>query len=566
MNSFMPKIKKLPDFLIGKIAAGEVIERPAYAVKELIENSLDANATSITIDIEESGLKKISITDNGEGMSSEDIAECYKSHTTSKISEEDTLTGIRSFGFRGEALSSIASISHVTIQSRTVDESGGTQIKIKNGIFDSVAPVGIPVGTTITAQHLFNAVPARKKFLKSSRTEFRHILDVVTKYALAFPDIRIKLTHNGKSIIDLVETDDISRRVKFLFGDLIHNNLLPFSFEDGYIKIDGFIGHPQIATTKPSKQYIFVNGRSVNNKVISTAISESFDTLLPRDQYPAFVVYLSIPHEAVDVNVHPRKELITFFDDKRVFDTVKNTTSESLAKHNLTFHSIPWKLRDRRITESFAGNILREESQNWDITHLGKIESGSGLLQLHNTYIVTQTAQGVILIDQHAAHERILYEKLLASFQKLKKADKSKKLEKRLPIELPVGDSEILRQYLDTLKKLGFDIEEFYENTFRVNAVPSLLKDRDIQKTINELLEDLLEKNTLSDIDSLSKKMIAYLACRSAVMAGDKLSQKQMQELIENLEKTPNNFTCPHGRPTKIEVSIKELNTLFKRI
>jgi DNA mismatch repair protein MutL len=280
----MSRIKLLPDHIISKIAAGEVIERPAFVVKELIENSLDAHATSIKIEIEESGLKKIQVMDNGDGMNGEDLEEAVKIHTTSKISDE--LIGISSFGFRGEALASIGAVSVLTIKSRMKKSPSGTQIKVRFGKFESLMPIGLPPGTIVTAENIFAHVPARKKFLKSSKTEFRHIIDIVTRYALAFPSVRFELFHNGKSVIDLIETDDISRRVKFLFGDLIHTSLLPLSKKNSHVKLSGFVGHPQIATSKPTKQYLFVNGRSVTNKVINNAISESFFSILPRDQYP----------------------------------------------------------------------------------------------------------------------------------------------------------------------------------------------------------------------------------------------------------------------------------------
>lgn len=562
----MSKIKLLPPHIISKIAAGEVIERPAFVVKELVENSLDAGATHISIEIEESGLKKIQVSDNGEGMSGQDLQEAVKIHTTSKI-KEDTLLGISSFGFRGEALASIGAVSQLTIKSRIKKSAGGTQIKVRYGIFESIMPIGIPVGTTVIAENLFAHVPVRKKFLKSSKIEFRHILDTVTKFALAFPQVRFKLSHNRKQIIDLTETDDIERRIKFLFGDLIHNNLLPVLYNEGHIKLSGFIGHPQIATSKPSKQYLYVNGRSITNKLINGAISECFFSLLPRDQYPAYVLFISTPPETIDVNIHPRKELVAFFDDKKVFETITNSLEKTLRRNNLLFQMPVWKTRngENRITESIAGNILREKSQEWDITNLGKIDSGSGVLQLHYTYIVMQTKNGVVILDQHAAHERILYEKLLIEFQKQKKKIQSFVLEDSVALNLSLSDAELLRSSLEQFRKIGFVIEEFYENSFKVVSVPSLFKDRDIQTTISELLEELLERKTISDIDNLSQKMIAFLACRSAVMAGDKLSEKQMIKLIKELAITSSNITCPHGRPTKIEINLTDLNRMFKR-
>lgn len=558
----MHKIHQLPPEIIAKIAAGEVIERPAYAVKELIDNSLDAGAKNITITIEKSGLKKIEVSDDGEGMSLEDIQECFKPHTTSKIKRELDLYSIKSFGFRGEALSSIAAISDLTIISKTAKQTAGTLLELHNGAVKKLSPIGAPVGTTVTALHLLSTTPARKKFLKSFHTEFRYILDVSINFALAYPNVHFTLVHNNRTIFDLPITENIFDRITLLLSRTVSENLIPIEFEDSYLQISGFIGKPQIAQ-RNAKNYLFVNNRPVSDKTITTTIKEIFGSLLETHSYPFYILFLKLPYEAVDVNVHPRKEQVSFLDSTMINQPLAVAVEETLSTNNLLFSNI--RTKKEQTTNSVAGQILKESVIPWQTRDLFSLRPEGEIIQIHNLYLVTQSENGVIFIDQHAAHERILFEKLLTEFSKQKQQAAIFRLPKTISFDLSFSDAEILKEYLYIFTDIGFEIENFKDNTFIVTAVPELFKDRRHEKLIMEMLEDVKEKKDLKTIDTQSKRMIAFLACRTAVKRGDSLTKEQAKELIKQLELSPNNITCPHGRPTKVEVPLSYIHKNFKR-
>lgn len=562
----MNKIHILPQTLRSKIAAGEVIERPAYAVKELIENAIDAGADTITIHIEDAGLKKITVIDNGEGMSKEDLALCFQPHATSKLTNEDMLHRITSLGFRGEALGSIAAISAVEIKSRLASEPGGSVVRITNGAFENLSPVGIPPGTTITVENLFAPVPARKKFLKTLQTEFRHITDVVSQYVLAYPSIHFHLTHNKKTIFDLPEQQEHDR-IKFILGMTLFEQLLPVQFEDGYIKISGYIGKPLIATQTQQKQLIFINKRKVTDRMISLGVKEAYGTLLPAVNQPVFLLSLSLPYEVVDVNVHPRKEQVAFVDNKMIFDAVKIAVMTTLSENNLTQATVPWKddlSTKKGETQSYSGQVLKELVLPWD-RGLEEIGTDIHLLQVHQLYILSITKNGLLILDQHAAHERILYEQFVTSFEESKKKKKSYTLPELIPLELSIGDSQLLEEYTELFSSVGFTIEPFQGTTYRIREIPTVFKGRDSKKIILDMLEDLSLDKSPKSIDTRTQKMLAYLSCRAAVKSGDTLSTQQMRQIVRELEKTNNNATCPHGRPTKLSMLLTDLHKYFKR-
>ncbi len=572
----MTKIHILPQSIVSKIAAGEVIERPVYAVKELVENSLDAGATSITIDIEESGLKRITVIDDGEGMSPEDLRESLKHHSTSKITSEEDLLSIETLGFRGEALSSIASISKMSIKSRTPQDKSGNLLEIRNGRIEKFSPTGMPKGTVVSVENLFYSVPARKKFLKSLRTEFRHIIEMVTTVAIAYPHISVTLLHNGKTIFDLPKTNDQIERIHTLMGNDIYTNLLPVSYSDSYISISGFITKPHITTATPFKQYLFINGRKITDRAISLAIKDAYSNAIHSGAYPVCFLFLSLPSETIDVNVHPRKEHVRFMDNQLIFDGVHKAIAQTLAKHNLTFHknypedsfsSDDFALHDApRIsygnTKSYAGRLIKEKQLPWN---LETIIQSSDVIQVHNLYLLMATKHGIMLIDQHAAHERILFEQMLEQFEMVANEQLSYELPQPLLFDLSFSEAELLQEYNDFLARLGFEIEHFKGNSFLLHDVPLLFHDRDHKKLIHEILEDIQLKDQPKELDTISKRMIAYLACRSAIKAGDPLGKKQCKELVEQLEKTHNNTTCPHGRPIKVEMQREQLDRLFRR-
>lgn len=557
----MSKIHQLPDHIITQIAAGEVIERPAYAVKELIENAIDAGADHIQIILEEAGLKKITIIDNGQGMDTADIRECYKHHTTSKLQE--SLIGIKSFGFRGEALSSIASISSMTIKSKHVDTQLGTRIELQQGTFVTMSSVGMPQGTVITIRDLFHPVPVRKKFLKSQRTELRHIMEIVLQTIIAYPSIRVELSHNDKSIIDLPKTNDHYERVKYIFGTDIAKQMLHFTFTDSFITFSGYISTPHIITTTASKQYLFVNNRHVTDKNISQAVKEGYGRLLDANSFPLFVLFLSLPFEMVDVNVHPRKEQIALVNADAIYQSLSRAVKETLESNDITYMPKLWHdKRDNNMPE-YATTLLKEKVLHKDVPT--KIVYSSDIVQLHNLYLVMQTTDGFMLFDQHAVHERILFEEYIQAFLQEKKMAKSFLLPQPIVVDNPIKDISLLSEITATLNDLQFRYESFGDDHIKITHVPLLLKDHNISQLFTELISELLI-NEHKDIDTQSQKMLTYLACRSAIKAGESLTKKQAKELIDQLEKTPNNQTCPHGRPTRIAVPLRDIHKLFKRM
>lgn len=569
----MTKIQHLSQSIISKIAAGEVIERPVYAVKELVENALDAGADSVKVIIEDSGLKRITVIDNGEGMTVEDLQECFKPHTTSKLSSEDQLHAIRTLGFRGEALSSIAAISTMTISSRHKDAPAGNSVRIIEGEVEKMMPIGIPVGTQVTVENLFGPVPARKKFLKSKRTEFRHILDVLIHFAFSHPSVQLTLVHNGKTIFDLPKTEDLLLRMQVLLEKDIYANMIPVTFSDGYLSLSGFIARPQITTKTPHKQFFFINNRKIWDKNISHILKSSYGTLLEKQVYPVAILFLSMPHEMLDVNVHPRKEEVKFIDTQAVLSAIESAVTQSLTNNNLFFAASSWQsavfLGDTdepfsgRSTHSFAGKLLKEQQLPWTLLQHQSSDL-SKIMQIHNLYIMTHTKDGFALIDQHAAHERIMYEQYREAFETQKAQAAIYTFSTPKILEFSLLESELLQEYESHFTSLGFSVEYFKGKSFLIRSVPQLFKDRDQKELISEILKNLRMDGDVA-IDSGSKKMLAYLACRSAVKAGDMLREDQCRDLLEQLEKTPNNATCPHGRPTKVLVDLGMLHKMFKR-
>lgn len=558
----MAKIYQLSPKIIAKIAAGEIIERPAYAVKELLDNAIDAGANNIEIEIEQSGLKKIKVTDNGEGMTKEDLLQSFKSHTTSKIYQENDLSAIKTLGFRGEALASIAAISDLTIQSRTKPAVGGSKIEILAGQPSKITSVGMPVGTTIIIKNLFNSVPARKKFLKSSATEFRHMMEIVTNIALAYPAVKIIFTHNNKIVFNLPKNQTRSERIKILLGTSLSQNLIPLVFNNTYINISGFIAHPQTTSMSTQKQFLFINNRRVVDKLFSSTIKDTYGNLLESTSYPIFILFLDLPYETVDVNIHPRKEQVSFTDQNLIYSTLQQAIKETLQQNNLAWSKFDWEkdglLRDHDVnTNSYLGQILKEEIASWN--------PHQEIQQIHNLYLMIQTKKGVVFIDQHAADERIIYEKLKLTLSQQKEKLSTHQLVSPVILDLSYTEAAIIHEYLALFQQLGLEIEQFKDQTYVLRAISSIFTDRDLFSLVQEIIDQISEGKNIKDLDVVSDKIITYLACRFAVMAGDALTKPQAKKLLENLEKTPNNATCPHGRPTKIELSLNSLNKSFKR-
>lgn len=564
----MQTIFKLPDHLIAQIAAGEVIERPAYVVKELVENALDAGADVIRIDIANGGLTRIAVADNGRGMSSEDVLVCSTLHATNKITNTDSLTAIKTLGFRGEALASISAVSRITIQSRTGDDNAGTKISLDSGRISHTGAVGMPTGTVVTVEELFGTTPGRKKFLKSPQTELRHILEIVMLFGLSYPNVSFKLTHNTKKLLDLSPQSPVER-IRSIAGDGPAKQSIPVRMSESYLSVEGYITHPQLAFIGMEKLYLFINRRAVRDKLIASAIREAYGNLLEPSSYPFAVLSCTLPFEFVDVNVHPRKERVSFTDSQFLYTVVRKAIYQALERNNLTFHTMMQDgqytpLSEMKPTTSIAGKLLKEAVEPWNTQLVGQREPDGEIIQIHNTYLVAPTRQGVLLIDVHALHEKLLYERYKKEFFEQRNKRISVRLPKPLSLTLQITDVAVVEEYTVVIKKMGFDFRKTKEG-YMLHSVPAFLKDRDVVRICKEFIEDVKRERPPRAIDSISEKMLAYLACRTAIKAGQALTREQIKELMSEMDKHPEIVTCPHGRPVKLELSLGELHKLFRR-
>jgi DNA mismatch repair protein MutL len=588
-------IKKLDQDLINKIAAGEVVERPSSVVKELIENSIDANADLISLEIKNGGIDLITIQDNGTGMTKQDAQLALERHATSKISSVDDLFNIQTLGFRGEALASISSVSQFSLETKIKDSSEGTKLDINNSSLD-INPCGCPDGTKITISELFYNVPARKKFLKSATTEYNHILELFTQFALINPQISFKLTHNGKLVQNLTKTNNWLERIKQVLGSDIAKELIPIEAK-GTFEISGYIGKPQIARNNRKSQFIFINNRAVNDYIIAKAVKEAYGSLIPRELNPVFILNIQMPPELVDVNVHPRKTEVKFINSQEIFLAVLQTVQKSLTNNisqqietgsampvkkftlkpsstksnfrpNVSYQSNLKNIKSQPNQAAQALNFSKEILSNQIVAESESAQIGDWRLfgQIHNSYLLVESPQAVLIIDQHAAAERVLYERFKKEFGQNK--IKSQKLLLPLTLELSAREVAILNQSMEFLDDLGFDIEIFGNNSFIINAVPQDLDKLDIKKTILGLINDLEEHdfNQAKSIDEKKDMVIKYAACRTAVKFKDVLQPKEQINLLEDILKIVDNInTCPHGRPFVMELTLDQLAKNFKR-
>lgn len=555
----MTKIKTLPKELIAKIAAGEVVEGPASVVKELVENSIDAGARNIKIDIEEGGFRRISVVDDGAGMSRDDLVNAVKLHATSKIRETDDLWNISSLGFRGEALASISSVSDFYIKSKDEMSEIGYELKVDYGEEPMIRETAMNRGTVIDVKNLFSKTPARLKFMKTKSYEFRKVAQVVSNIALIFPEISLRLYHNGKEIMNFLGKSDMKTRVSEIFGREIRSHLLDFEHEGPYLNINGFLGRPQIAGNSNKRQLIFINNRAVRHPLISRKIKDTYASLLAPREQPTFVLFLTLPNQNIDVNIHPRKEEVKLLNQKEMLSQIEEAVQKTLESHDLRYYL------DGETEETdydlHSAQILKDKSNLWTVKE--KDYTKSEIIQLHNTYLITETEEGIMMIDQHAAHERILVEELREIYKNLE--DEIYELPEAISFEMHQIEADFLKENLAEFLRLGFNIEEFGQNIFKITSVPIFFKNRKLVNLIYEVLDDIrLEREPLG-LDYKTERTLAYLACRTAIKAGEYLEMDERRRLLDKLQKTKLNYTCPHGRPSHIELSKKEIETLFKR-
>ncbi|MBI5183295.1 MAG: DNA mismatch repair endonuclease MutL [Nitrospinae bacterium] len=659
------RIRVLSEELSNKIAAGEVVERPASVVKELIDNSIDASARNVVIEIRGGGRRYIKVSDDGSGMSHDDAILAFERHATSKISSQDDLYNICTLGFRGEALPSIASISILSLITSTCDAEVGTRINIEGGVIKDVRDAASPTGTSVEVKDIFFNTPARLKFMKSDTTELSHISSVVTQQSLAHPSIHFKMDHNKKTLIDLPLTNNPLHRLTAIFGRDLTDNLIEIEGEYDKMRISGFISRPTLTRSDKGNQYVYVNSRYVKDKIIGHAIYDAYRSLVPRDRHPMIFLFLSIDPGRVDVNVHPSKVEVRFSDQGEVHDFVCNVIRNGLhqgkkgvsllheemvisppkltmgphieieGSEPLIFGDVEMKrwhssdsmtsrtyrnmrrgLYTRKDTLSVKGGVKggivvgekreREETEGVvdstsAVTPKGERVSNvvkgvreadddyipseeKGLLlrlpspvslsdpvftrfnpigQIDNSFIIMEGPNGIVLLDQHTAHERVLYERLIKDIKRSR--IEIQQILIPVSVEMSKGESLLLKSYLNDIMKLGLEVEDFGQNRFLIRAVPALLVGQDYSRILLDIVDKLSQLGQIKSFDEINEEIILLMACHGAIKANQHLGLDQIRSLMRDLEKTELPYTCPHGRPIALFFDMQDIRKRFMR-
>lgn len=574
----MNKIKILPENIANQIAAGEVIVRPASCVKELVENSIDAGAKNIKVNIKKAGKKLIEVTDDGSGMTHNDAKIAFLRHATSKIREINDLNNIITFGFRGEALAAIASVSRIELLTREESESEGIYLYLESGKIKKEENIALNTGTIIKVKDLFFNTPARLKFLKSDYTEENHIIETVTLLGLSNEGISFSLKIDEKDVIFFPAQSKLKERIKIIYGQQIYNALLEIKNFSDNIKVYGYIVKPEITKTMRNFMNIFVNQRPVAARNLFYAIYEGYGTAIMKGTYPIAFIFIDINPQLIDVNVHPAKAEIKFKDEREVFNKIKYAISDALKSSELT-PGINIEKKDRKetiqnaIKEYFVnetaelftdkkGIFEKKVKEKVVVSQKRKFFNYRILGQLHKTYIIGEDEENLIIIDQHAAHEKLLYEEFLMEVE----SKKVKIQEMLIPeiIELTPVEKNILENNKELFKEMGFYLEPFGEYQYKITAHPVIIKDKMDKKMIKEIIEKIKEKEKTEKKEIL-KDLIATTACRAAFKAGDILREEEIENLISNYFEIEEPFSCPHGRPPVIKISFSEIEKMFKR-
>ena len=578
----MKPILSLPEDLRNKISAGEVIERPASVVKELLENSIDAGATEITVVVEKGGHQLIQVRDNGHGITADGLAQAFLRYTTSKISKVDDLFKIRTLGFRGEALASIASVSEINVSS-SVDESAGYQMDLVNGVTDAIKaapPIG---GTEITVRNLFYNTPARKKFLKSATTEFRQIVKMLRRFGLEFPEVSFQLMHNDKTILNLTP-ESLEERIIALTDPSYRDQLLPVNMIKGDYNISGFVGTLNLVRGRPGEQYLFVNRRFIQNRLLNSAVYAAYESLVKRGEYPFSLLNLVLPPDQLDVNVHPRKIEVRFTDEWRIYHVVKSAVREALASILATIPSFEQhvgqmvtfgkEIDPNQRQEPLWFTPAKQSDSGADLQRAKEYVSnladqkeeasaieGSIMWQVHDKYIISQINSGLVIIDQHVAHERVLFEDALLAFDSTPLSAQTLLFSEIL--EFSTDEYSVLLDILPYLEKLGFRMKENGQNKILLEAIPSDMGWGNENSVIRDIIDHYVANREKSS--SYVENLAASFACHAAVKAGDSLTIEEMQVLVNRLFATKHPYYCPHGRPIIVQLSLEELDQRFER-
>ncbi|HEC07389.1 MAG TPA: DNA mismatch repair endonuclease MutL [Thiolapillus brandeum] len=591
------RIHALPSQLINQIAAGEVVERPASVIKELVENSLDAGAASVDVEVVQGGVKRMRVRDDGLGISRDDLALALSRHATSKVASLEDLEGIRSMGFRGEALPSIASVSRLVLTSR---ERGTDEAWSLDSDAGEPAPAAHPQGTTVDVQDLFYNTPARRKFLKTEKTEFRHLELVLRRLALARFDVAFKLQHNGRPVFSTRRADSVRERetrIAELLGQSFVDNSLRFEHEAAGLHLSGWIGLPAFSRSQADMQHFFVNGRMVRDKLVTHAIRQAYQDVLYHGRHPAYVLYLELAPQLVDVNVHPTKHEVRFREGRLVHDYLFRTLHQVLADARPEDMGAPMEAPPRPTAPVEAGAavsrgtdippLVRESAESYQSAFHwqspGSAPSpqslqlppaplpeedevpplGYALAQLHGVYILAQNAAGLVVVDMHAAHERITYERLKNSLEG--QGIKSQPL--LVPVSVKVSPREV-QLAMDTrvlLQELGLELDQLDRDTLVIRALPTLLEGADAESLVRDLLADLVTHGSSERIREALNEVLSTVACHGSVRANRRLAVAEMNALLRDIENTERSGQCNHGRPTWTQLSMAELDKLFLR-
>ncbi|MDP1676439.1 MAG: DNA mismatch repair endonuclease MutL [Bacteroidota bacterium] len=607
-------INILPEHLANKIAAGEVVQRPESVVKELLENSIDAGATSISITIKSAGKLLIQLIDNGKGMSSEDAVKSFYRHATSKISTYEDLENIRTLGFRGEALASIAAVAQVELKTRREEDEVGTLLRIEGTEIKEQTNVAHQGGTTISVKNLFYNTPARRQFLKSNNTEFKHIYDTIQRLALSKPEIALEFNSDDDVILAL-PSQKLDERLKSLFGDRHFATLIPLQEHTDLLTISGFIGKPDFARKSKVDQYIFLNNRFIINRSINHAVFSGYEHLVEKGNFPFFLLFIEVDPHKVDINVHPSKMEVKFADEQSIYRIVisvvrktlggsdiiptvefqRQTNDFSSLRHSAiprfysdvqpkpsspfgfsgqnqsaTFSNeeIPFDLNSKldqifsKLPDNETTLPVDTQTQFQHGTREFDAQEGKAIWQLHNKYILTQIRSGLMIIDQHVAHERILYERALTRMNNA--VPSSQQLLFPQTIQLPAGDYTLTKDLLPFLNSIGFETKLFGKNTIVLEGVPPEVKAGTEANILQDILDEFKNNQLRVKLDARDNIAKSF-SCKAAIKAGERLTETEMRSLIDQLFGTSMPYVCPHGRPVLIKLSLAELDRRFFR-